>query len=109
MCEETGLSECKTNHLSRVTGATSLYKGSVPERDPIQQRTSHRLMEALRKYERTGEEQHQAVSSMLSSPVEVPYSSHLVPVCGASTPSDPTLIFPVLCYGLKGFERVEPH
>ena len=52
-------------------------------------RTGHRSIEALRKYERTGEEQHQAVSSMLSSPVELPYSSHLVSVCYASTPSDP--------------------
>ena len=38
-----------------------------------------RSNEALRKFERTGEEQQQAVSSMLSSPVEVPYSSQLVP------------------------------
>ena len=37
------------------------------------------MIKALRKYERTAEEQHQAVSSMLSSPVELPYSSHLVP------------------------------
>ena len=88
MCEEAGLSERKTNHSLCVTGATSLYKGGVPERE-IQQRTGHCSIEALGKYECTGEEQHQAVSSMLSSPVEVPYSSHLVPVCCASTPSDP--------------------
>ena len=79
MCEEAGLSEHKTNHSLHVTGATSLYKGGVPERE-IQQRTGHRSIEALRKYEHTGEEQHKAVSSMLSSPVELPYSSHLVPV-----------------------------
>ena len=88
MCEEAGLSERKTNHSLCVTGATSLYNGGVPEWE-IQQRTGHRSIEALRKYERTGEEQHQAVSSMLSSPVELPYSSHLVPVCCTSTPSDP--------------------
>ena len=79
MCEEAGLSKHKTNHSLRVTGATSLYKGGVSEQE-IQQRTGHRSIEALRKYERTGEEQHKAVSSMFSSPVELPYSSHLVPV-----------------------------
>ena len=45
-------------------------------------------------YERTAEEQHQAVSSMLSSPVELPCSSHLVP-------SDPqhsnTVSLPHIC------------
>ena len=84
MCEEAGLNERKTNHSLRVTGATSLYNGGVPERE-IQQRTGHRSIEALRKYECTGEEQHQAVSSKFSSPVELPYSSHLVPVCCVST------------------------
>ena len=40
MCEEAGLSEHKTNHSLRVTGATSLYNAGVPERE-IQQRTGH--------------------------------------------------------------------
>ncbi len=76
MCEEAGIADRKTNHSLRVTGATSLYHGGVPERD-IQERTGHRSLEALRKYERTGEQQHKAVSSMLSSSVDLPYSSHL--------------------------------
>ena len=54
MCEEAGLSKRKTNHSLCVTGATSLYSGGVPERE----RTGHRSLEALRKYERTAEEQH---------------------------------------------------
>ncbi len=89
MCEEAGIGERKTNHSLRVTGATSLYNGGVPERE-IQQRTGHRSLEALRKYERTGEQQHKAVSSMLSSAVDLPYSSHLSSVCDTSTQSSHT-------------------
>jgi len=40
----------------------------------------------LQKYECTGEKQHQAISRMLSSPLEQPYSSHLVSVGHTSDP-----------------------
>ena len=40
MCAEAGISERKTNHSLRVTGATSMYSGGVTERE-IQQRTVH--------------------------------------------------------------------
>ena len=100
VCEEAGLSERKTNHSLRVTGATSLYSGGVPERE-IQQRTGHCSLEALRKYERTAEEQHQAISNMLCSPDELPYSSHLVaardpqPSCSVSVPQmRPPVLYP---------------
>ena len=56
MFEGAGGQERQTNHLLRVTGATALYTGDVPERE-IQQRTGHRSLEALRKYERTSEQQ----------------------------------------------------
>ena len=84
MCEEAGICERKTNHSLRVTGATTMYNSGVPERE-IQERTGHRSLEALRTYEHTGEQQHQAVSNMLSSTVERPYTSHLSAVCRAST------------------------
>ena len=45
MFEGAGGQERKTNHLLRVTGATALYTGEVPERE-IQQRTGHRSLEA---------------------------------------------------------------
>ena len=47
----------------------------------------------LQKYKRTGEKQHQAISNMLSSPVERSYSSHLVSVGHASDPHP----FPLPC------------
>ena len=77
MCAEAGISERKTNHSLRVSGATSLYSGGVPERE-IQQRTGHKSLEALRRYERTTEQQNQAVSNMLASSVDLPYDYHLV-------------------------------
>ena len=51
MCEETGLSERKTNHSLCVTGATSLYKGSVrSSRELVTVRSKHLgSMSALQK------------------------------------------------------------
>ena len=50
----------KTNHSLRATGATTLFQNKVPEKI-IQKTTGHRSLEALRKYEHTLTEQHQAV------------------------------------------------
>ena len=52
-------------------------------------------------YEHTAEEQHQAVSSMLSSPVELPCSSHLVPSDPqhSNSVSLPQICPPVLYHG----------
>jgi len=50
MCEGAHLHERKTNHSLRLSGTMSLYKGGVPERE-ILQRTGHRSLEALRKYD----------------------------------------------------------
>ena len=53
----------KTNHSLRATGATGLYHTGVPEK-VIQERTGHL---SLSGYERTSEDQHMAVSRVLSS------------------------------------------
>ena len=66
----------KTNHSLRVTGTTRLFTSQVPEKI-VQQRTGHRLLEALRKYERTSKDQDIAVSSILSSPTAVNFSNDL--------------------------------
>ena len=44
-----------------------MYDSGVPKK-MIQERTGHRSLEALRMYERTSEQQHQAVSAVLSAP-----------------------------------------
>ena len=81
MCAEAGISECKMNHSLRVSGATSLYSGGVPEQK-IQQRTDHRSLEALRRYERTIEQQNQAISNMVACLVDLPYDYHLAHASG---------------------------
>ena len=52
-----------------VARATALYAESVAEME-IQQCTGHKCLEALGKYERTGEEQQKAISHILVSPVQ---------------------------------------
>ena len=66
MCLRTGIEGKKTNHSLWATGASELFHANVPEKI-IQERTGHHSMVALRTYERTAHEQHQAVSSILSS------------------------------------------
>ena len=63
----------KTNHSLRVTGATRLFTSQVPEKI-VQQRSGHRSLDALRKYERTSIEQDCTVSSILSASKPVDYS-----------------------------------
>ena len=69
MCRNAGLEGHKTNHSLRATGATEMYRGNVPEK-LIQERTGHRSLTSLRVYERSTDEQHRAVSSLLSSAKE---------------------------------------
>ena len=60
MCKDCGIEE-KTNHS---TGASAMFQANVPEKI-IQNTTGHRSLDALRKYERTSIEQHQAASKVL--------------------------------------------
>ena len=76
MCEQAGIKGSKTNHSLRATGATELYESGVPEK-LIQERTGHRSLEALCVYERTNIQQHKAVSSILSAPVQSSYSQQM--------------------------------
>ena len=54
-----------TNHSLRATGTTKLFTAGVPEKI-IKERTGHKSLEALRCYERTTEDQIQAVSNILA-------------------------------------------
>ena len=69
MCRNAGLEGHQTNHSLRATGATEMYQGNVPEK-LIQERTGHRLLKSLRVYERSTDEQHKAVSTLLSTAKE---------------------------------------
>ena len=67
MCKAAGVEGNITNHSLRAASATQMYDSGVPEK-MIQERTGHRSLEALRIYERTNEDQRQAVSAILSAP-----------------------------------------
>ena len=64
MCKETGLARY-TNHSLRAYETTTMYQAGVSEK-LIQQRTGHRSLDALRKYEHTSEMQLLNVSNVLS-------------------------------------------
>ena len=76
MCNEANISGKKTNHSLRATGASQLFEANVPEKI-IQERTGHRTATALRLYERTTADQHQAISNILGSKDSVSYPSVL--------------------------------
>ena len=63
MCADAGISEKKTNHSLRATGASALFNAGVPER-LIRDVTGHRSS-ALHLYERPSVQQKQAVSRVL--------------------------------------------
>ena len=52
MCDEGGVQGKKTNHSLRAYAATELFQAGVSEK-VIQNRSGHRSLEDLRKYERT--------------------------------------------------------
>ena len=72
MCRNAGLEGHKTNHSLRATGATEMYRGNVPEK-LIQERTGHRSLKCSRVYERLTDDQHRAVSTLLSSAKETTF------------------------------------
>ncbi len=55
MCQATGIVGHRTKHSLRATAASEMFAQQVPEK-PIQERTGHRSLEALRTYERSNEE-----------------------------------------------------
>ena len=63
----------KTNHSLGVTGTTRLFNAQVPKQI-VQERSGHCSLDSLRRYERTSKEQHQAVSSILSSASRLPFT-----------------------------------
>ena len=76
MCVKAGL-ETRTNHSLRATAATALF--DIPEK-VIHERTGHRSLDALRKYERSTERQHGVASKILAIRKEVDYQKALCSV-----------------------------
>ena len=72
ICKEAGIAGGKNNHSLRATGASEHFAAGVPEKI-IQQRTGHRLLDALMLYEQPTEQQQQAISSVLASDTATSY------------------------------------
>ena len=65
MCEEAGITGHKTNHSLRAYVATELFNAGIPEK-VIQDRTGHRSLDGLRKYETISEQQKEAACKVLA-------------------------------------------
>ena len=65
MCDQAGISGNKSNHSLRAYAVTELFNAGVPEK-VIQDRTGHRSLEGLRKYERISEEQKEIACKVLA-------------------------------------------
>ncbi len=76
MCSEAQIDGRKTNHSLRAIGASELFQAGVPEKI-IKERTGHHSLEALRTYERTTTEQHQAISGVLSAEKKITFQQAL--------------------------------
>ena len=56
MCEQASISGKRTNHSLRAFRITTMFQADLPEK-VIQDRSGHRSIDGLRKYERISEEQ----------------------------------------------------
>ena len=65
MCKEVGILGNKTNHSLRAYSATALFHAGVPEK-LIQDRTGHRSLKGLHKYEKISERQKEDACRALS-------------------------------------------
>ena len=64
MCEEAGITERKTNHSLRASGASAMFTAEVPEK-MIKNVTGHKSSKALAIYECPNARQQQALSGVL--------------------------------------------
>ena len=64
MCSQAKIEGKKTNHSLRASGITTLFQAGVSEK-VIQDRSGHRSLDGLRKYERVSEEQQASACSAL--------------------------------------------
>ena len=65
MCEAAEIPGKKTNHSLRAYAASELFNAGIPEK-VIQDRTGHRSLDGLRKYERISEKQKEDACKVLA-------------------------------------------
>lgn len=105
MCEGGGVSGSKTNHSLRAYAVTELFKAGIPEK-VIQDRTGHRSIEGLRKYERISEDQKENACKALAvrNDVSMP---HCCPNFVAKRPGvlQPSLMQPSSNYSMHSSQQ----
>ncbi len=77
MCSEAQIDGRKPNHSLRATGLRNCFKLAYYQKKIIKERTGHHSLEALRTYERTTTEQHQAISDILSAEKKITFQQAL--------------------------------
>lgn len=95
MCKEAEFDKSFTNHSLRAYGATKMYQAKVPEK-LIQQRTGHRSLEGLRRYERNSVAQLVDISNVLSNdplPAPVVQQSSQVTSTSSITENPTSIVF----------------
>ena len=70
MCKEANIPGNKTNHSLRAYAATEMFHAGIPEK-VIQDRTGHRSLDGLRKYETISEKQKEEACKILAVQPEV--------------------------------------
>ena len=94
MCKVAEFDTTLTNHSLRAYGATKMFQAKVPEK-LIQQRTGHKSLEALRRYERTSLPQLLDVSTVMDDHTVAPVSvmQTASTSCTTTTSENPTIVF----------------
>jgi len=98
MCKEAEFNDTFTKHSLRAYGATKMFQAKVPEKS-IQQRTGHKSLEALQRYERTSLPQFLDVSNVMDNRPVVPvsvmqtYKTSISTSCTTTTSENPTIVF----------------
>ena len=67
MCSKASIEGNKTNHSLQTTGITNMFQTGISEK-VIQDRSGHRFLDGLRKYERISEEQQAEACRVLAVP-----------------------------------------
>ena len=90
MCVDAGIEGMKMNHSLRTTAGSELFHANVPEK-LIQERTGHKSLQALRVYEHTTKDQHQAVSEILAANTDSSYEQYVQQPLQPQPPYQPPL------------------
>ena len=109
MCLQAGIPGNKTNHSLRAACATQLYEAGIPEK-LIQDRTGHRSLSSLRRYEKPSEMQLRACGDVLDSTHAIKFQSYEKDYANKEN-TDPSTVQPTksgICADYANKENTDP-